>query len=482
MPQAGESLQSSLVGCKFQLIRYLGGSQRSAVFLTERQQGQPRTAAIKLIPADPASADIHLSRWKLISKLSHPHLLRIFETGRCQQDGEDLLYVVMEYAEENLAQILSTHTLTSDEADAMLKPALETLAYLHNRGLVHGHLKPTNIVVAGERLKLSSDGICRIGETDGAGTGTYAPPEPPGTEFGPARDVWSLGVTVVQALTQLLPVPDGKEQQALVLPETLPPRFAELARNCLERDPQRRCTLPEIAEHLQYTLPAPVEQVVARQQVPNRAQKTARQNRYALPALTFIVLLMALVGGVKLFNRRSSQQAPSTIALEQPKPSEPAPLAGTDQPSPQLQRDAGMATGSPSLRSSARAALKTTSEVRNVAPQPSLGTRATSASGSSGPGEIIQRVLPDVPRNAANTIRGTVRVTVRVRVDPAGNVSVVNLVSAGPSVYFARLALDAARRWRFSPARRDGRAIPSAWTLRFEFIRGATRVIPIAAG
>ena len=260
MPEAGKSQQSSLDGCKFQLIRYLGGSQGSAVFLTERQQGE--AAAIKLIPADPASADIHLSRWKLISKLSHPHLLRIFETGRCQQDGEDLLYVVMEYAEENLAQILSTRSLTSDEADTMLKLTLEALAYLHNCGLVHGHLKPANIMFAGDRLKLSSDRICRMGETDGADTGTYAPPEPPGTELAPSRDVWSLGVTVMQALTQLLPVPDGKEQQALMLPETLPPRFAELARNCLERDPQRRCTLPEIAEHMQYTLPVPAEQVV----------------------------------------------------------------------------------------------------------------------------------------------------------------------------------------------------------------------------
>ena len=72
------------------------------------------------------------------------------------------------------------------------------------------------------------------------------------------------------------------------------------------------------------------------------------------------------------------------------------------------------------------------------------------------------------------------RVTVRVRVDPVGNAAGVEVVSPGPSRYFARLAADAARQWKFSPARRDGQAVASAWTVRFEFTRGGVRAIPEA--
>ena len=89
-------------------------------------------------------------------------------------------------------------------------------------------------------------------------------------------------------------------------------------------------------------------------------------------------------------------------------------------------------------------------------------------------------MLPDVPRGASNTIQGTVLVIVKVRVDPAGDVAGVTFISAGPSQYFARLAADAARQWKFSPARRDGHAAASTWNVQFEFIRGGTRAIPAA--
>src|SRR5580704_17038073 len=85
---------------KFPLERWLGGSDHSAVFLTERSSGQAQKAAIKLIPAqglgqegldqknpnDPAQ----FSRWADAAKLSHPNLLRVFESGACQLDETPL--------------------------------------------------------------------------------------------------------------------------------------------------------------------------------------------------------------------------------------------------------------------------------------------------------------------------------------------------------------------------------------------------------
>ena len=47
----------------------------------------------------------------------------------------------------------------------MLAPVLDALAYMHGRGFLHGHIKPSNIMAVGEELKLSSDGICRLAES-----------------------------------------------------------------------------------------------------------------------------------------------------------------------------------------------------------------------------------------------------------------------------------------------------------------------------
>jgi len=93
-------------------------------------------------------------------------------------------------------------------------------------------------------------------------------------------------------------------------------------------------------------------------------------------------------------------------------------------------------------------------------------------------GEVLQRDLADVPQKARDTIRGTVRVSVRVAVDPSGGVVGATFDSPGPSKYFANLALQAARRWEFAPAKVDGRYVPSEWILRFKFRRTATKVIP----
>ena len=84
--------------------------------------------------------------------------------GGCQLDGLPYLYVVMEYADQTLAQLLQHRALTDEEAREMLRPTLDALAFLHGRNLVQGQLKPANILVVGDQLKLASDTIRRVSE------------------------------------------------------------------------------------------------------------------------------------------------------------------------------------------------------------------------------------------------------------------------------------------------------------------------------
>ena len=116
--------ESQTVNELFPLRRFLGRSDHSVVFLTDCEARNISQAAIKLVPADPAMAETHLSRWKRIAALSHPHLVRVFDSGRCTLGGHPFLFIVMEYAEQSLAQILQHRALTLEEVRELLVPTL----------------------------------------------------------------------------------------------------------------------------------------------------------------------------------------------------------------------------------------------------------------------------------------------------------------------------------------------------------------------
>src|SRR6266566_464270 len=153
-PEVGKTWEGRNIDGKFPLRRWLGGSEHSAVFLTELPGQATQKAAIKLIAADGAEADRQLSRWRAAARLSHPNLIRIFDAGRCRLDGMPLLYLVMEYAEEDLSQIVPQRPLVFGEANDMLPPLLDALSYLHSKGFVHGRIKPSNVLAVGDQLKL----------------------------------------------------------------------------------------------------------------------------------------------------------------------------------------------------------------------------------------------------------------------------------------------------------------------------------------
>src|SRR6185437_7154734 len=117
-------------------------SDHSGAFLTRSPAMSRSDLAIKLVPANRALAEYQLPRWKRAGGLAHPHLLRLLEWGGCQLEGSPYLHVVMEYADQTLAQLLPRRALTDAEAREMLMPVLDALEFLHERDLVHGQLKP----------------------------------------------------------------------------------------------------------------------------------------------------------------------------------------------------------------------------------------------------------------------------------------------------------------------------------------------------
>jgi TonB family protein len=93
-------------------------------------------------------------------------------------------------------------------------------------------------------------------------------------------------------------------------------------------------------------------------------------------------------------------------------------------------------------------------------------------------GKVVQQVLPGVLESARESIHGTVRVAVKVDVDPSGSVADAKFENPGPSKYFARQALQAARLWKFKPPQIAGQSVPTSWILRFAFTRSGITAIP----
>jgi TonB family protein len=488
MSHAWKQWEGHVVNVEFPLLRYLGGSEHSAVFLTEFHKGErPVEAAIKLIPAPRENGELQLSRWRQAAELSHPHLISLFDMGRCELGGAPLLYVVMECAEENLAQVLPSRALTPAEGREMLDSVLDVLAYLHSKGFVHGHIKPIHIMANGDQLKVSSDGLCHAGELAGrpGRLAAYDPPEnapeainSPETML-PAGDVWSLGMTLVETMTQTLPVTLAGQREPLV-PLTLPEPFLDTARHCLLVRPQDRWTLAQIAARLQGRTPAPKVHTLAHPPQPAVSRPSgppAMSRRYGIPVTAGVVLLLvAIVAAPRLLHRHSEAPPAPAVALEPPQVA-PAPKQAT-----QALREPPAKASKPGAIEEAQKSEGPTPLPASVHPETRseepTNTVAKLPAGAMVRGEVAQQVLPDVLESARNTIRGTVKVTVNVDVDQSGNVEDAELESQGPSKYFARAALQTAQHWRFKPPNIAGRGVLSSWTLRFEFTRGGTTVIP----
>jgi TonB family protein len=497
MTEAATKQIGQVVDGKFRLGQFVGGNELSSVFLVDYDGQQVPKAAIKLIPADSVDAPAQLARWKRAAKLSHPHLIRLLEMGRCELNHTPMLYVVMEYAEENLSQVVARRPLSPAEASDILGPVVDALAYVHAEGFVHCRLKPANVMADDDLLKISSDGLCRIGESSGAAgkPGAYDPPEAAGGRISPAGDVWSLGMTLAEALTQRLPVWERTNQAEPALPSNLPPEILDLARHCLRRDPQLRWTVAYISARLQQNSPAPPRQIA-------QSSQTSFANPRAIGGVVLAgVALAAILGGLLLLRTHSQAQPSAPVAAEPPAVHKN--VQGSVQPKPQPPVQSRL---QPSVPSKVQPTAPSTAQLKPenkpaLSAKPSPRAQATSqqppavakpvqqqhAAPSQQPllvgsgvlrGKVAQQILPDAPQKARDTIRGKVRVTVKVHVNESGTVTEASFAAPGPSQYFADRALKAAQLWKFTPAKLDGRNVPSDWLLRFEIDPASTTVNP----
>ena len=509
--------ESQVVNGVYPLRRFLGGSNHSAVFLTEYRAERLANAAIKFVPADTLQAQAQLVQWGTAVTLSHPHLLRLFDVGRCRFGGREFLFVVMEYADQTLAQVLPQRALSPEEAQELLIPTLDALAFLHQKELVHGRLKPSNFLVVDDQLKLASDTISSVGKptTGTVSISVYDPPDQKDAVRSTAADVWDLGILLVEALTQRPPLwPDERAENA-ILPVKLPQPFLDIVRRCLSRPAANRPTAMELQAHYKpavwVDLDAPL--LVARSQPPpeDTEPEQSRYRRLLITALSAIAAAVVITLGIwvsyhlvqkrphirpfasgdsqeYLQRQMAATEETATTADATPPPASPEP---DTEPSPDTAAQSATTasntldpnTPAPATstrttevstpsRTTQSSAIAQSSVAQSTARASSPPPNQPSATATTDSNPVVYEEIPEVIPSIRARINGHVRVVVRVLVDPSGNVVGEFMESAGPSPYFARLAADAAGKWQFVPTDAHGSRV---WLLRFEFTRdGAT--------
>ena len=529
--------EGQVINNTFPLLRYLGGSGESAVFLTKLAGPQSSNAAIKLIP-ESSSGDLQLSLWRRAAQVTHPNLLRLYQGGSCRLANLDLFYVVMEYAEEDLSQVLPQRALTPQEAREMLGPVMDALSDLHSQGLVHTHLKPSNILATADQVKLSSDRLAPAGANPRSfGTiDVYDAPESIHQAVTPTCDVWSLGMTIVEVLTQYPPQwqPGGPADP--LVPNTLPQPFLNIAQNSLRQNPAHRWTLAQVRASLNPAAAAAAAQAMsplsiplspvapvpaaklplptprpspppiakapeARQRPPIPKAPPSRPRprpaetdesesivlpSYIVPLIAALLIVAAIIALPRVLNKRTETSPPASTAeaanssAEQPaeQPARSSASRSAKSNSPSGNHDAGKSAGEKPAKADAVAPSASPAPAALRSETKAAANASKSSRSSASHGEVLDQVLPDVSEKALSTIRGTVRVSVRLHVDAAGNVANAEFADPGPSQYFADLALKAARKWEFTSPDGGGRSVPSEWQVRFEFSPAGIKAFP----
>ncbi|KAL4660710.1 mitogen-activated protein kinase 6-like [Arapaima gigas] len=234
------------LGPRYTDLKPLGYGGSGLVFSAVDKDCDKRVAVKKIVLTDPQSVKHALREIKIIHRLDHDNIVRVFETlgpgGR--QLTEDVgsltevnsVYIVQEYMETDLSQLLERGLLSEDHARLFMYQLLRGLKYIHSANVLHRDLKPANLFVNTEDLvlKIGDFGLARIMDphyshkghlSEGLVTKWYRSPRlllSP-NNYTKAIDMWAAGCIFAEMLTgkTLFAGAHELEQMQLIL-ESIP--------------------------------------------------------------------------------------------------------------------------------------------------------------------------------------------------------------------------------------------------------------------
>jgi serine/threonine-protein kinase len=253
---------------RYELIETIAKGDFATVFRArDRELG--REVAIKQIHQqyldDPAQLERYWQEAQLLASLEHPYIMTIYDIVRSRG------WLVLELMKGSLQQQLAGNPIDLEDLRLTMIYTLSALQFLHKNGIIHGDVKPGNLLLdRNSRIKLGDFGIARrIAAGDGSvvkGTTKYMAPEVLSDQFGPVgphSDIYSLGFSAYELMCgshfeSLFPglhmfgrdpqvawmmwhsAPDRRLPEIAKVLEGVPPDLAAVVEKMIEKDPARR--------------------------------------------------------------------------------------------------------------------------------------------------------------------------------------------------------------------------------------------------
>jgi eukaryotic-like serine/threonine-protein kinase len=200
-----------------------------------------------------------------LARLDHPAIVRLLHTG----EHHGTPYLVMELIDgPSLKERIREHPLELERVASIGHDVADALAYAHEHGIVHRDIKPANVLLedGGDgQAHVADFGIARLADVTGLtatgttmGTAAYLAPEQLRSgRVGPAADVYSLGLVLLESITGE-PAFEGTTTEAALarlhsdpdIPAHLPTGWRILLRKLVDRDPDERPRMAHVAELL----------------------------------------------------------------------------------------------------------------------------------------------------------------------------------------------------------------------------------------
>jgi len=255
---------------RYQLFETLGvGATSRVVRGFDPMIGRP--VAVKIFPSEIAQGEARerfLREARVVGQLCHPNIITLHDLGI--EEATQTPYLVMEFIDGvPLNRILERGTLPLPRACAWIAHAAEALDVAHKRGVIHGDVKPANILITSDgRVKLTDFGMARVArrETrDSALLGTpayWCPEQIMGRPQDARSDIFSLGVVLYEMITGTRPF-DAESLQGICnrvlsstpntvsqLQPSIPAAFDEIIAGCLAKIPESRIPSGEVLAQL----------------------------------------------------------------------------------------------------------------------------------------------------------------------------------------------------------------------------------------
>jgi serine/threonine-protein kinase len=212
---------------RYEVEREIGRGGNARIFLATDSNG--RAVALKILHPEllvSVAADRFLREIKLASRLNHPHIARLLDSG----EQEWLVYYVMSYAEGlTLRERLDGGQFSIPETLRLAADLLDALDHAHSYGIIHRDVKPANVVMSSEGAILLDFGIARAVIASGTdqltrsgiavGTSTYMSPEQITAlaDIDHRSDLYSMGCMLFECLAGQPPFHHRNEAVVLQL-------------------------------------------------------------------------------------------------------------------------------------------------------------------------------------------------------------------------------------------------------------------------